>query len=699
MLLEKESHQMPLLSSTSIVTGVTESGGLRRADLIEARNLPKVLNDIHNHLAANASNMTRSETLSKQLIILLFCKLYDELNIDAGEILFFQIHADDAPEHLSKRFRLFFDEHVKPNYSDVFDSQDQIALDANNLAYVVNKLQVYQLASANRDVIGSAFEAIIGSTLKGSKGQFFTPRNAVKMIVDIVDPQPGERILDPACGSGGFLVVAHQHIASFDSRRKVETDFVGIDKDRYLAQVANTYLRLLGANNISVFNENSLAHPSDWHKQTREKLEFGSFDIILTNPPFGDKLKVVDEKSLKQFDLSRKWALDPISKRYAKTVKVTPTSPQILFIERCIELLREGGRLGIVLPESLLGNPSYGYIMQYLQDTTQLNAVISMPEDLFQPYTHAKSCVVIAQKILSVARKKFFMGIVEMCGHDSRGNPTTRHDKETGETLLLDDIPVVTQHYKDLMLGDCNGHESRLGFSIGHDEISGNVFIPKYYDPAIKEILKNLEETHDLVTVGSLLKQKALSIKTGVEVGRLAYGTGSIPFIRTSDITNWELKIDPKHGVSEEIYEEYKKQAEVRTGDILLVRDGTYLVGTSCILTKYDTKILFQSHMYRIRVLRPEVIDPFLLFAIFNSPIVKKQIRAKQFTQHVIDTLGSRINELVLPITKVAEERNHLAQRTRKIVETRAKLRQDARDVARAVEGYIESFEGDIDVM
>lgn len=195
------------------------------------------------------------------------------------------------------------------------------------------------------------------------------------------------------------------------------------------------------------------------------------------------------------------------------------------------------------------------------------------------------------------------------------------------------------------------------------------------------------------------MTQGILSVKTGVEVGRLAYGTGSIPFIRTSDITNWEIKVDPKHLVSEEIYQKYKGQAEVLPGDILLVRDGSYLIGTCCILTKYDTKILFQSHIYRLRVHQPEEIDPFLLFAVLNSPIVKRQIRAKQFTQHIIDTLGGRIYELLLPFPKDLQERKQIADRTRMIVETRARLRQEARAVALAVEQNIDSFDDDLDIM
>lgn len=694
--------QESLITSETAVIGVTSDKLLHKPDLVEPHDIQSVMKDIHNHLAANASNMTRSETLSQQLINLLFCKLFDELNTPSGEPLILQRYPGESPQELKKRLQSIFEKQIKTKNPDLFSTNDQIDLDSDSLSYVVKQLQGYRIADAGRDLIGDAFEAILGDSLKGSKGQFFTPRNAIQMMVDIVDPQPGERILDPACGSGGFLTSTLRHLqnqVSESSDEHSESEFVGVDKDAYLARVANIYMRLLGAHNAYIFNENSLSHPSDWKAESWEQLQFGSFDVILTNPPFGQKLKVKDKEILSQFDLAYSWRSNGPQNSFARTDRITHTPPQILFIERCIDFLRDGGRLGIVLPESLFGNPSYEYIMHYLQERVQFRAVVSMPEELFQPYTHAKSCILIAQKTAQVRAHKFFMGIADWCGHDSRGNPTLREDPQTGKAKLLDDIPEITRRYGDLMRQEKNGSQTHLGFLIKQSEIVDNTFVPKYYDPEITQVLENLAETHDLISIGSLAEQKILSVKTGVEVGRLAYGTGPIPFIRTSDISNWEIKIDPKHCVSEEIFEKYRKRAEVRPEDILLVRDGTYLVGTSCILTKYDTRILFQSHLYRLRVLKSNELDPFLLFAALNSPIVKRQIRAKQFTQHIIDTLGSRIYELVLPIPKSPKEKNRLATRARDIVETRARLRQEAKEVAEAIEGNIETFESEADMM
>ena len=150
-------------------------------------------------------------------------------------------------------------------------------------------------------------------------------------------------------------------------------------------------------------------------------------------------------------------------------------------------------------------------------------------------------------------------------------------------------------------------------------------------------------------------------------MGNLPTGTGAIPFIRTSDISNWELKADAKHGVERKLYESFKRKQDVRAGDILMVKDGTYLVGTCAIISKADTEIIYQSHLYKIRVHPNEHgVDPYLLLAVLSSPVVQRQVRAKQFTQDIIDSLGERLYELVLPIPKSKTTRQRVAQMGRR---------------------------------
>ena len=667
-----------------------------RRDLLRPASLKEVFTRIHDHLAANASSITRSEALARQLITLLFVKAHDELSTFPDAPLSFCWRPGETALQLKQRLTRFFQEEVKSAYRGIFDDEDKLDLDAESLSFAVLALQGFLVTESERDAVGEAFESIIGSTLKGSRGQFFTPRNVVRMIVEMVSPSPDERILDPACGSGGFLTTAMRymseryHLSDLDT---AQLHLFGVDKDKFLAKVAQAYLTIIGSGG-RVLHEDSLASPERWQEDARQILRFGSFDVVMTNPPFGTKLTIKDEERLSQYDLGRKWRRDRSTGQWRKTPKVAPTSLQILFIERALDFLKDGGRLGIVLPESLMANPSYGYVTEYMRRRGRIEAVVAMPEELFQPFTHTKSCVVVLTKG-GKSRGTIFMATAKWCGHDSRGKPLYR--SQDGHKELLDDIPEITKRFVSLARQkDTSLRHTHLGFLIKNEDIQDNIFVPKYYDPEIRQALIALEQTHDLVTIGDLVEQKVLSITTGVEVGRLAYGTGNIPFIRTSDIVNWELKIDPKHAVSEEIYEEYRARAHVQPYDILMVRDGTYLVGTSCMITEVDTRILFQSHIYRIRVLKPDLIDPFLLFALLNTPIVKRQIYAKRFTQHIIDTLGGRVKEIVLPIPRDPMLRERISTRTREIIETRARLRTAAHEVvAEAIKGL--ALEEDLD--
>ena len=230
---------------------------------------------------------------------------------------------------------------------------------------------------------------------------------------------------------------------------------------------------------------------------------------------------------------------------------------------------------------------------------------------------------------------------------------------------------------------------NNLGFTISYSDLSNWVFIPKYYNPQVKETLNGLSSTHDLVEIKELVEADFITLESGNEIGKMAYGTGKIPFIRTSDISNWEIKSDPKQGVSEKIYDEYASRQDVQEGDIFFVKDGTYLIGQSAIVTKYDLPCLFQSHVLKIRINKNCPWDSYLFFALLNTPIVKQQIRSKQFTADIIDTIGSRFLELILPIPKDKIELLNIINKTKAIINNRNLFRERIKKLPLLAQGLI----------
>jgi type I restriction enzyme M protein len=183
---------------------IEDIGLFKRSDLVRPSNLRAVFRDIRNHLAGMTTGITRDEALASEIINLLFCKILDEQETDPDEMISFRAGISESAKTVKKRIEGIFDRVKNKAYGDVFRAQDSLSLDAESLRYVVGELQNYCVMDADRDAVGDAFEVFIGPALRGAEGQFFTPRNVVQMVVDILDPQPGERIIDPACGSGGL---------------------------------------------------------------------------------------------------------------------------------------------------------------------------------------------------------------------------------------------------------------------------------------------------------------------------------------------------------------------------------------------------------------------------------------------------------------------------------------------------------------
>ena len=353
--------------------------------------------------------------LAQQLISLIFCKIYDERFTRAGDIVRFRSGVGEDSNDVKRRINLIFGD-VKNRYSDVFGPNDDIEIDEFSLVYAVGEIQQYCLTDSPRDAVADGFETFISPALKGPQGQFFTPRNVVNLAISLTDPDPQERIIDPACGTGGFLIEVLRHFWSKidrlgnelgwpDEEIKREKDQVamqqikGVDKDQFLAKVAKAYMAITGDGRGGIFCENSLENPLQWEANTQTNIQKDSFDLIVTNPPFGKKLTIDDRSVLSQFQLGHQWKKDKGTGifRGSSTIRDSQ-SPQILFVERCIELLKPGGRMGIVLPESMFSNPSHRYIVQYLESVAIIRATISMPEELFQPYTHAKTLVALIEK-------------------------------------------------------------------------------------------------------------------------------------------------------------------------------------------------------------------------------------------------------------------------------------------------------------
>jgi len=429
----------------------------------------------HNYIYGNQG--LQKEPAFQELLKLIFCKVYDE-DTSTGEMRFFisneERRSDIGQRRLKQTIDQLFDE-VKSRYPYIFASDEQIRLDNRVLAYVVGELQRYSLLQTLADVKGAAYEQLVGSNLRGDRGEFFTPRNVCDMAARMaLATYPREkwlklRILDPACGTGGFLVsvmnVWREYLESVQRKKWTNNESKALEETaRLLRETANQYLEGIDFNPIlvraaqmnlvmhgdgstNVYQANSLLPPGEWTGDIAEHVKLGRFDIILTNPPFGSKIPIDDPHILAQFELAA-FEMENDSRRASMP-------PEQLFIERCLQLLKPGGRLAIVLPDSILSNPGLAFIRRWILKRARIIASVDLPQVTFEPYTGTQTSVLLLQKktreemLIEQETGKprdyeIFMTTPEAVGHDRRGEVHYLRTPE-GELIEYDDIVTITR--------------------------------------------------------------------------------------------------------------------------------------------------------------------------------------------------------------------------------------------------------------
>jgi type I restriction enzyme M protein len=452
----------------------------KRRDLMPATadNLLFAFRRCHQYIAGT-EGMQKTEAFW-ELLKLIFCKIEDERS---SVLQFYVTPAERANSYsgaaAKARIQKILEEKVVKKYPTIFVGADsQLQLKPNVVAYVVSQLQRISLIASPVDVKGIAYEEIVGSNLRGDRGEFFTPRNACRMAVAMLDPQPSERLLDPACGTGGFLITAMNHAlehlqnaertqwADPDQPNDFErhefylkrseyftTKVCGFDLNPALVRAAKMNMVMNNDGEGGLFQANSLANPHTWNEKAAQRVPLGSVDVVFTNPPFGANIVVDDQAVLEQYDLAAMWDKQDdgswTMRLDAQGQKVLQKSqpPEILFIERCVQFLVEGtGRMAMVIPNGILNNPALAYVRQWMLHNTQIIAVVDMARDLFQPKNDTQTSMVLLRRLSRDERDMavknqldypVFMAVTHRIGHDKRGNKIFR------QTELGDDVIVL----------------------------------------------------------------------------------------------------------------------------------------------------------------------------------------------------------------------------------------------------------------
>ena len=608
-------------------------------------DLKAVFKTIGNHLAGNAIGATRNEALARQIISVVFCKLHDEKH---ERMATFRAGGSETDRDVADRVRLLY-EKIKARHSAVGDFNSEISLDDGVVRYLASELQDCRFAESTQDVIAEAFEAFVGSELRGGQGQFFTPRNVVKLMVEIVNPQPGQSVMDPACGSGGFLVEAMNSMRRQQMAGAAINGIRGIEKDDFLSKVANAYLAIVGDGDSGVFCADSLDEPSRWGAEVCRGVRLGQFDVVLTNPPFGKDIKVVGQEKLAQYELASKWRKEGAV--YEKTGKINAEMrPEILFIERSLQLLKPGGVMGIVLPETFFHAPKARFVMQFIEQCN-IQWIIDLPHNTFRPHNNAKCVAIILQKSAKQA-ERISLAVAEEMGHDHQGKEIYRWDpvvQSVDPRRLWDDIQLImeerrTRQSKHVFTASAEGMKSR------------QIFVPRYYwetrDKEVNEIAR--KKRLELASVKELIDDGAIECFDGHGSPPAVYkGRGEYPYIRVKDIVNWEIYKDPTSSLPEHIYRKMKGDGKnLQAGDILYVRRGSYRIGSVAMVSPYDLEVLLTREILVLRVKKGNEcgLTPHYLLYLLSHRLVAMQSFSKVLIETTLPSIGDRWKELKLPL-------------------------------------------------
>jgi len=416
-----------------VCSGATEQEGATQLVPI-THEVESLFFEAHSHIR-DIDGLHADEALD-ELCKILYVKLFDEESIEAEEPVEFQYGLYGNTAELSTRIRELYttaneyDQRVYslriPSYKrsrGVFD--DPMRLSAPALTKVVEIFQQYDISHSELDVKGRAFQKVFLPALRAGMGQYFTPHNVVRFIVESVAPSSKHLILDPFCGSGHFLTQALDHVRGHSDPRS-SNDFAyhklhGIEKSERMVRVAMTDMRLHGDGHANLRCTDALLPFGNYPDLDRE-----SFDLVLTNPPFGSVLGAEAFKSLGEFELLGTRRKIPL---------------ELLGIERSLTFLRPGGVLAIVLPESVFVNPSTRFVRDWIVSKAQIRAIISLPLETFAPFgANIKTSVMFCQKLKGAQPnpKKVLFGTIENIGHDSAGRPLDGGD-------YMDLVPKVRQ--------------------------------------------------------------------------------------------------------------------------------------------------------------------------------------------------------------------------------------------------------------
>lgn len=624
-----------------------------RHELRPTHNLSAIFDECHNYIYANEGLL--KDKIFHEMVKLLVMKLYDEQDTTNRGLQFgitSNEHRDilaNIPSSFEVRIGKLFNT-VKSKYRSLF-ADDSLKLKPLTLAYILGQLQYVSLTQTPGDVKGEAFQSFVYKHQRGDRGEFFTPYPIVRLAVEMIAPKPNESVIDPACGSGGFLIQTISYICrnspNIDKAAYIQRHVRGIEFNPDVALSAMIRLAFEDGAGTEIIGANTLLENEQFDN---------AFDIVLTNPPFGSRGKVEDQRILKSYLLARRW-----NKTQSGDWKMTGNvlagqSPEILFIEKSIKLLRPSGRMAIVLPDGLLQNVSNSHIRFWIRSQAKVLGVVSIPQEAFVPYgTGIKTSLLLLQK-LPADTKKVFMARIQKIGYEAKGQPIYKHNNDgrllktsAGLPIVDDDIDEIISAYARFK-DDRFKPESEAIYSVPETLLNARLDV-EHYQPDDKKLLEQLRSSaaKPLGEISDILNE--------TDDFRLA-SNGEIRYIAISDVDARTLQV-----VSQQVIKPHEAPSRatyrVRVGDIITAISGAS-TGTprhaTALITEDEDGAICSNGFAVLRNIHG--VEPFFLLAYMRTDYYFRQVR-RLMTGHAIPAISVEdLSKVLVSIPRKEVQRN-----------------------------------------
>ncbi|MEZ4384537.1 MAG: N-6 DNA methylase [Nannocystaceae bacterium] len=656
-------------------------GRRAKAELVRPQDLKGLLRRCHNRLHARGA-AGDEEDLTLDVVRILVTKALDERG--EGELPQFYCTAEEYPTPAGRRaaaarVRALF-ERAKSLYPGVFRGDERITVGDRAICDVVGELQAFRLLSEDAssdewDVMGLAYEEYTAVALKRKRGQFFTNRLVVDLLVGLVDPDDTDRVLDPAGGSAGFLSGALRHVRRKVSaakgreaaRRRIQAfqrRLFMVEISRRLVKVAKTAMILSGDGHTGMTQGDALGPLDQLDPALLEACGPGTPTVILTNPPFagvGDG-RITDARVLERFECGRRWATrDGV---YGPTAELLAEGapPELLFFERCVRWLAPGGRLGIVLPKSVLDTATFRPARALLVRECRLLAVITCHKNTFQPHTGVRTAILVVERRRqgeASADPPVFMAISRAVGQDSEGAPVYARDATGALTGALDeDLSQIAAAWNDHRRGALAASEYR--FAVAPSALDDNLNInPQAYRPSLNATIEAIE---------------ALDDAAGWSVSQLGELAGGVEVFKGPRLKSENLLVDEERAGEPGVEPYYTPSAvlqerrdaakrldtsrasasqaatiaaiRVRRGDLVITRSGT--IGRVAMITALFDGAIVSDDLIRVRV--ADEATRLYLWAYLESRAAQDQIMRNEYGAIQQHLEPAHVRSLLVPV-------------------------------------------------